>query len=247
LIYVTAYQKHIFLIDLLSYYGFKTTSHMSNGEIILEKVIVKGDLTRSSGSMLDLDRMCYPRFYDGPETRKFCVPIQPDYHRSLFPEIALGVELPLFPQERLVLRPGEERTPGNTIRKVYLCRSKITRLRPGDLLFFYMSKGDGYAASQSITTLGIVERVVEVSSAEDLIRQTAKRSVFTAEELRAMVPSIDLPVKMIDFLLVGHLEPPVTLSALLAIHVFSSQPPQSISEFSEDRYAKLKPHVNLGF
>ena len=29
------------------------------------------------------------------------------------------------------------RTPGNTIRKVYLCRAKIARLRPGDLALFY--------------------------------------------------------------------------------------------------------------
>lgn len=247
LIYVTVYPKHIFLIDLLNYYGFQSTIQRSNGEIVLEKTIAKGDLPRPSENLLDFDRMHYPRFYDGPEVRKFSIPIQPDYHRGLFPEIALGMELPLFPQERLVLRPGEERTPGNTIRKVYLCRSKIMRLRPGDLLFFYMSKGDGYAASQSITTVGIVERVADASSVEDLIKQTAKRSVFSAEELRAMAPSIDSPVKVIDFLLVGHLEPPVTLNTLLASNVFSSQPPQSISELSEDRYARLKPHVNLGF
>ena len=48
---------------------------------------------------------------------------------------------------------GQERTPGNTIRKVYLCRAKITRLRPGDVLFFYVSKDERYEASQSITTI----------------------------------------------------------------------------------------------
>ncbi len=53
LTYVTTYPKHVFLIDLLSYYGFKPTNHMSNGEIVFEKAIVKGDLVPPGGSMLD--------------------------------------------------------------------------------------------------------------------------------------------------------------------------------------------------
>ena len=85
----------------------------------------------------------------------------------------------LFSREEfgLILAHGQERTPGNTIRKVYLCRAKITRLRPGDLLLFYMSKDVRYAASRSITTVGIVEQVIDVTTVDDLIR-TAKRSVF---------------------------------------------------------------------
>src|ERR1700730_15408199 len=104
-----------------------------------------------------------PRAYH--VVRKFCVPIQPDYHRRLFPEIAFGRDLPLFPKEEfgLILAHGQERTPGNTIRKVYLCRAKTTRIRPGDLLLFYMSKDDRYAASQSITTVGVVEQVMTSS------------------------------------------------------------------------------------
>jgi hypothetical protein len=146
-----------------------------------------------------------------------------------------------------MLSHGQERTPGNTIRKVYLCRAKITRLRPGDVLFFYMSKDNRYEASQSITTIGIVEQVVDVVSGEDLIRLTAKRSVFSAEELGAMNASESSPVKMIDFLLVGHSIPPVTLNTLVTERIFSGRPPQSIAELPGERYRKLKPHIRLGF
>ena len=100
-----------------------------------------------------------------------------------------------------MLAHGSVRTPGNTIRKVYLCRAKITLLRPGDLVFFYMSKDEAYVASQSITTVGVVEQVANVTSAEELLKQTAKRSVFSAEDLSGMAPSPASPVKMIDFLL----------------------------------------------
>ena len=100
-----------------------------------------------------------------------------------------------------MLAHGSVRTPGNTIRKVYLCRAKITGLRPGDLVFFHMSKDEAYVASQSITTVGVVEQVANVTSAEELIKQTAKRSVFSAEDLTGMAPSPASPMKMIDFLL----------------------------------------------
>jgi hypothetical protein len=249
LTYVTAFPKHAFLIDLLSYYGFRETRQMPNGEIMIEKPIVHGPLGGAMGNVFSFDREHYPRFYDGPSIRKFCVPIRPDYHRRLFPEIAFVSDLPLFPSEAFgpMLAHGQERTPGNTIRKVYLCRAKTTRLRPGDMVFFYMSKDTQYAASQSITTLGIVEQINDVAAVDDLIRHTAKRSVFSADALRRWNPTMQSPVKTIDFLLVGHLNPVVSLDKLLQLDAFSNRPPQSIAELGENRYAKLKPHLHLGF
>jgi GNAT superfamily N-acetyltransferase len=249
LTYVTAFPKQAFLIDLLSYYGFRETKKMQNGEIMLEKPIMTGNLPPVGANVLDFDREHYPRFHDAPLVRKFCVPIQPDYHRRLFPEIAFASDLPLFPREAFgpIIAYGQERTPGNTIRKVYLCRAKITRLRPGDILFFYMSKDDRYALSQSITTVGVVEQVVDVTTTDDLIRHTAKRSVFSAEDLDAMRATRNSPVKLIDFLLIGHIQPPMRLNTLVQMEVFSHRPPQSIAQFTEERYTRLKPHVQLAF
>ena len=237
------------MIDLLLAYGFKHTKTLANGELMLEKTFVNGPLPAVSADVFGFDRGHYPRFFDGPGVRKFCVPIQPDYHRRLFPEIAFGAELPLFPSSTFspMLAHGSARTPGNTIRKVYLCRAKITRLRPGDLVFFYMSKDEAYAASQSITTVGVVEQVANVTSAEELIKQTAKRSVFSAEDLTGMAPSPVSPVKMIDFLLVGHSQPSVPLATLVSAGIFNGRPPQSIAELSEERYAALKALLQLGF
>jgi GNAT superfamily N-acetyltransferase len=213
LAYVTAFPKQAFLLDLLAYCGFEHTKTLPNGELMLEKTFTNGPLPTISRSAFDFDRKHYPRFFDGTSIRKFCVPIRPDYHRRLFPEIAFGAELPLFPTTTFgpMLAHGSARTPGNTIRKVYLCRSNITRLGEGDMLLFYMSKDENYASSQSITTVGIVEQVANISEAEELIKKTAKRSVFSAEDLIRMQPSKLSPVKMIDFLLVGHSYPSVSL------------------------------------
>lgn len=57
LTYVTAYSKHAFLIDLLAYYGFRETKKMPNGEIMLEKTIVKGALPTVNGDIFDFDRV----------------------------------------------------------------------------------------------------------------------------------------------------------------------------------------------
>jgi hypothetical protein len=118
---------------------------------------------------------------------------------------------------------------------------------PGDVLFFYMSKDESYAATQSITTVGIAEQVINVWTVDDLVRHTAKRSVFSADELGAMNPTPSSPVKVIDFLLIGHLQPAVPLSDLLAQGIFNNRPPQSIAELAEDRYQALKPTLHIGF
>jgi hypothetical protein len=110
-----------------------------------------------------------------------------------------------------------------------------------------MSKDERYAASQSITTVGIVEQVTNATAADDLVRHTAKRSVFSAEELRGMGASESSPVKMIDFLLVGHIQPPVRLGTLVSKQVFSNRPPQSIAEWSEEQYERFQPYLRLGF
>src|SRR5262249_30132760 len=96
-------------------------------------------------------------------------------------------------------------------------------------------------------TAGIVEQVSNARSLDDLIRHTAKRSVFSAEELQMMGASTNSPIKVIDFLLIGHIEPPVRLDRLVATGVFSNRPPQSITQLSEARYIALKPHVRLDF
>ena len=236
-----------FLIDLFSYSGFTKTKKVATGEIMLEKPILSNALPAVTEDAFDFDRRHYPRFSDGATVRKFCVPIQPDYHRRLFPEIAFVAEIPSNSSFRSGAYVRRGAPAGNTIRKVYLCRAKNTRIRAGDVLLFYMSKDQRYAASQSMTTVGIAEQLIHVTAADDLIRLTAKRSVYSAEDMIAMNASPDSPVKMIDFLLVGHSQPPAKLDILLTERVFSNRPPQSIAELAETQYRALKPLLRLGF
>ena len=248
LVYVTAFEKQEFLIELLGDYGFTFTGKNPRGELVLEKTIQHGDL-RACATPLETHRSFYPRFDDGPEVRKFLVPIQPNYHSTLFPEIAYLAALPLLPRVLLVSRTKgwQGSTPGNTIRKVYLCHSKAKQLRPGDILFFYMSKGTEFQFSQSVTSIGVVEKLSTASNYEELSRATAKRSVFSSAELNALVSVGATPVRIIDFLLSAHLDPPIPLPRLLENGVCNGRPPQSIAQLDEDRYRALRRLMDLGF
>jgi hypothetical protein len=163
------------------------------------------------------------------------VPIRPSYHAKLFPEVTDS------PKGAALEATGK---PGNTIRKVYICHASTTQMRPGDLLIFYMTKADTYA-SQSLTSVGVVESVRLTGSLEEARRWTAKRSVFSDAELSEWVAGTK-PLKVIDFLLIGHLGPILPLDLILDIGVLSSWP-QSITKLSDKAYKKLKLHLHLGF
>ena len=229
-VYLTAYPKHVELIDLLTGYGFEATREMPSGELILERPLYQGALnfSNSDGDLVAWNRRHYPRFFWGEDTRAFCVPIRAGYHERLFPEQARRRQSDLFWD--LLGEGSNKRTPGNTIRKVYLCRAGTKRLRPGDVLAFYVSKDENFVHSQCVTTLGVVENVGVVRSLEEAVRLTASRSVFSLRELQELVDERPSPLKIIDFLLVAHLDAPLGLATLKESGVFRRHPPQTIME-----------------
>lgn len=254
LVYLTAFPKHQLLIALLETFGFEITQERSNGELVIEKPILRDSaiMLEEGESPLALDLRIYPRFYDGPLVQKYVIPIQPRFHAVLFPEIAEVAPLPLFTNERFLLATASttsrpDRTPGNTIRKVYVCRSPTRKLRAGDILLFYLSKSKNLLRSQSITTLGVVERVQLACNANELIRLVGRRSVYSREDLHEMVPSEESPIMVIDFLLNGHFDPHVPMSDLCSMEVFSGRPPQSIKRISEDAYQALRAATQVTF
>jgi hypothetical protein len=245
LVYLTTFSEQTALIAVLLYYGFEKTGTNSLGEEIYEKPLYRDRLCAGSHEILfDLARINYPRFVGRAPAEAFCVPIRGEYHNILFPELSKQVQEDLF---GLHNSTRERRTPGNTIRKVYLCRAPTTRLRPGSVLLFYRSQSAGYLASQSLTSVGVVEAVANAKSLDDLVRLTAKRSVYSDEQLAGFEASEDRPVKVIDFLLIGHFEPSIQLSDLKREGVFSGHPPQSITYLPPPRVGPVLERMSLGF
>lgn len=244
LVYVTAFENQTSLISVLEYFGFENTGTNARGELVFEKQLPRTILNATeSEDLFDLASKNYPRFVARPPAQAFCIPIQGQYHDTLFPELAMPDQGDFFATAGAV---GGARTPGNTIRKVYLCRAQSQAIGPGSIILFYRSTSPGYRISQCITSVGIVERVSHAGSFEDLVRLTAKRSAYTTEQLSAIAEANKTPVKVIDFLLMGHFDPAIPFDELLKTGVLRG-PPQSITRLNEERFAHVRKRMNFGF
>jgi hypothetical protein len=62
-----------------------------------------------------------------------------------------------------------------------------------------------------------------------------------------MVQGHRRPIKVIEFLLAGHLEPAISLSELIDAGVFANSPPQSIFRLPHERFSAIRHRFNLGF
>jgi GNAT superfamily N-acetyltransferase len=245
LIYLTTYPKQRMLLDLLRRYGFEDSPSRGSGELLVAKPIIRKRLEIADGiDRAEASRLNYPRFSLDPPATLYAVPIVWPFHRQLFPEAAFLAPLPLFDDRSLY--HGAPGRPGNTIRKVYVCRSAPDAMVGGDIVFFYQSKDEAAANSQSLTTVGVVERVVAASDLRELSRLTAGRSVFSETDLDSLCSSAGRQLKVIDFLHVQHLHPVIPLATLLARGLLRGAP-QGVTRMHRGGMAALLPSMQFGF
>lgn len=239
-VYLTTFTEQQTLMALLEYYGFRHTHNNDRGERVYEKPIGREPLRPVPGtSLFDLARENYPRFATGDGVEAYAIPIQEEFHGILFPELVNRDQLNLFGDT------GSLR-PGNTIRKVYLCRAPANISQPGALLFFYKGKSDAQP-SQAITTVGVFEEMKLAHSTEELRQLAGGRSVYSDLQLRNLAATENNPVKVINFLLAAHLEPPMPLAALTSSNVFKARPPQSIKNLVPAQHLAILRQGVLGF
>jgi hypothetical protein len=242
--YVTTYPSQVALIDLLEYYGFVNTKSKDDGELVYEKEFSRAPLLAIPGSSnFEHDRLNYPRFIARPDTRAFVVPIKEGYHGTLYPDLKNPAQPDLF---ELVGVTGSPKRPGNTIRKVYLCRAQSNLGPAGSLLFFYKGKSVS-PPSQALTAVGVFEEVSTAASTKELMQLTGGRSVYSEAELKDWQAAAGREVKVINYLLAGYIDPPIELAELRDFGIIKGHPLQSISELSRAHLDALLPRLNLGF
>lgn len=163
-IFVTAFEKHGELLELLEDFGFKRKEQRTElGELILAKKLCPD----AALSGLDYHIAFGPPRFD--VTRPwYIVPIQPRYSDVLFPETANTKSL------------FEGRFSfGNAIRKAYLCHSACRQLLPGDVLAFYRTQ-----RSQGLVAIGVVEDTLVSHDAAAIARAVARRTVYSSDEIK---------------------------------------------------------------
>ena len=212
-IYVTVFEKHADLINLLQEFGFEGSGERTDlGELVLTKPLrpsASGEILRGFAFNKRFGPLAIDRKEPG-----FVVPIQPQFHEMLFPEL----------EEQMPLVPGQHPF-GNAIRKAYLCHSSTKKLQPGALLAFYRSRD-----LRAVTSLGIVEEVLRTSSPDAAAAVVGNRTVYTFEQIKTMC---NQPVLVILFRQVLSFSPPIRLRELTTAGVLAAHP-QSIQSLTEE-------------
>ncbi|PHI18197.1 hypothetical protein CEQ90_19250 [Lewinellaceae bacterium SD302] len=163
-IYVTLFDRtdpQRRLIQLLEEWGFLHYGVKNESELVYSKKFtdVVPDLANP--------RLTYP--FVTRNSRKFIVPIYPQYHTELFPDSILNNESPNDFVENEPYR--------NAIKKVYISRSYEKSLDPGDLIVFYRTGGYHRGV---VSTLGVVESVIKnIPDFNTFKRLARRRSVFS--------------------------------------------------------------------
>lgn len=231
-------------MELLEFYGFRNAGENANGEFIYERDFsAEALVSQDDKSDFEQARQHYPRFVLDDDTQGFGIPIQEGYHDTLYPDLYRPIQADLFggaSRAEVITRPG------NTIRKVYLCRAQSQLGPAGSLLFFYKSTSKN-PPSQAITALGILESVTLAKSKKDLMQLTGGRSVYSEKQLEEWEATPKRPVKVINYLLVSYIEPAVTINELKTMGVIKGHPQQSIYKLSHPLIKSLVERADLEF
>lgn len=212
------------LLDLLQEYGFVRLGEYRNDVTYVKDMrlgAARPNLTAEE--RLEFDILHYPHFLLDASVKKYVVPIKPEFHDRLFPDLN---QRPTLFDEAFGLN-----SEANAIKKAYVCRSPIKALQPGDMLLFYCSHID-----KRIRCIGIVEATKRSANAEDIMSFVSKRTVYSCEEIRSLVNESEAIA--ILFRVVRYLSKAISADELKRANV--SWPIQTICNVSEEAFDRLR-------
>lgn len=171
-IYITMFQNSdevIQLRNMLEQWGFKYWG-TKNSEIVLVKDMRQYDYTKNPKYNFPLLKEKYNVFY---------LPIEPQYHTDLFPDMFLKNEnIKLY---------EENKAHRFALEKVYVSGNYFTKVKPGDIVLIYR-KGDRWPKkyTSTITGIAIIESSDTPTNIEDYLKLCSNRSLFSRKELYKM-------------------------------------------------------------
>lgn len=157
------------LVGLCTDYGFSFLGKYKQDDVYIKPMKLRNDNCDSLESLIRY----YPYFKDNESVQKFIIPIQPQFHEDLFPDFS-SMKGSLFEKDQSLYS-----CQGNTIKKAYLCHSKIKTIRKGDIILFYRSKD-----RKSIQCMGIVEDIMFSENIDDVFPAIAKRTVYKYSDIQ---------------------------------------------------------------
>jgi rRNA-processing protein FCF1 len=228
-IYLTTRRdKQEYLVSLVEDFGFY---HYGTCENNRDDVYIK-EVGKQKNIMTDITNIDFYKRYSPSvrcqdSTNKFLIPIRPEFHNILFPEMEV--------QRRLLYTNP---SAGNTIKKAYLSHANTKQMKEGDLVLFYRSKD-----KQAITTLGIIEKTFKSDNLDIILEEVTKRTVYSYNDIREMSKK---ETNIILFRLIDHFDPPfITKKWLEAENIYKNC--QSICKLEDDKFNKILKQANLNY
>lgn len=172
--YVTIFEKHKNLIELLQKYGFREWG-TKGSSTKTEKVYCKNMRNTTDDLMLD-----YP-MVSSKGHKKYLLSIYPKYHSRMFPESILTNE------SRNIIK---DIAHTNSIQKNYVCSMQgVENLKKGDVIVLYRTAESGHSAEYSavattVCTVTGIRLQESFSDFEDFYSYTNKYSVFERDDLK---------------------------------------------------------------
>jgi len=219
-VYVTVEpKKHKFLEDLLQDYGFYQYGIDKNERDIVYVKDFPAKPPATNDDPLEYSIKYYP-YIKLENNSVYLVPIQPQYHKILFPEI----------EKQSDLFSSDAMSAGNAIKQAYLCKSPTKSIRPGDILFFYRTTDD-----KDISTYGVVDQFHIEKDPDKIFQWVSKRTVYSMDEIKVMAGK---EVKVILFRFIRHLNERIPYDRLLSTDIING-PIQSITKLDKKSAVKL--------
>jgi GNAT superfamily N-acetyltransferase len=216
-IFVHTSEDQFYLLELLSDFGFQRRG-MYGTDIMLVKAHPSSPPVEDVPA-LDYAKLYFPHYRNDASVQKFLVPIQPQYHQVLFPELSRQGQL--F---------NGNSVAGNAIKQAYLCKAPSNQVHAGDIVLFYRSKDE-----MAVTTIGIVERYETHTEAAKIMQLVSRRTVYSQSEIEAMT---NKSVRVMLFRLVGHFNKPISLASLKHDANVSGKL-MSITKISDDSFSRI--------
>lgn len=157
------------LVALLESWGFvKYCKDIITGETVMVKNLEYYDKSESP-------KHNFPLINDN--VKKYFLPIEQEYHTDLFPDSVIYREVV----------KDKKRPYQYALQKTYISFAFSTRgAKAGDLILIYRKGTQGNAGFTGvISTLCIIEKIIRVSSKEQLLNECENRSVFSKDQLES--------------------------------------------------------------
>lgn len=172
------------LKTLMEQWGFVKWGYKQNGEAVLVKSL--------KGFRSDKDiKFNYPLTPDNKNY--YFLPIYPQYHTDLFPDMILRNEdIHLY---------DENKAHRYAIEKIYITGAFNIKAKPGDLILIYRT-GERYPKRYTsvVTGIAIMEQYIETKSIKECIDICKDRSIFSEEDIHSLYRKYHTVVKLLDYI-----------------------------------------------